>query len=52
MAFRALVITGFCPEIFCMSAAAFSRSFLSPTASPTPMLSTTLVTRGTCIGDL
>jgi hypothetical protein len=52
MAFLALVITGFWPEIFVMSAAAFSSSFLSPTASPTPMLSTTLLTRGTCITDL
>ena len=52
MAFRALVITGFCPAIFCMSAAAFSRIFLSPIASPTPMLSTILVMRGTCIADL
>ena len=52
MALRALVITGFWPEIFCMSATALSRIFLSPVASPTPMFSVILVMRGTSIGDL
>jgi len=46
---RDFVTTGFCPAIFCRSAEAFSRIFLSATASPTPMLSVILVTRGTCM---
>ena len=33
-----------------MSATAFSRIFLLVAASPTPMLSVILVSRGTCIG--
>jgi len=46
---RDLVTTGFWPAIFSMSASAFSSTFLSPTASPTPMFSVILVTRGTSI---
>ena len=46
---RALVTTGFWPAILAMSATAFSRIFLLPTASPTPMFSVILVMRGTCM---
>src|SRR6185503_15230374 len=46
---RALVVIGFWPEILAMSATAFSRIFLLPAASPTPMFSVILVMRGTCI---
>ena len=46
---RALVTTGFWPAIATMSATACSMIFLSPVASPTPMFSVILVTRGTCI---
>jgi len=46
---RALVITGFCPAILAMSATALSSVFLSPTVSPTPMLSVILWMRGTCM---
>ena len=47
---RDLVTIGFWPAILAMSATAFSRIFLLPPASPTPMLSVILVRRGTCIG--
>src|SRR5690606_1247761 len=47
MDFLALVITGCCPEIRVSSATALSRTFLSATASPTPILSVILVMRGT-----
>ena len=43
------VITGFCPAISCISAAAASTFFLSWVASPTPMLMTILSRRGTSI---
>jgi len=46
---RDFVITGFWPAIFARSATAFSRIFLSATASPTPMLSVIFWMRGTCI---
>jgi len=44
-----LVITGFCPAILARSATALSSTFLSPTVSPTPMLSVILRMRGTCM---
>jgi len=47
--FFALVTAGFCPVIFAMSAVAASITFLSATASPTPMLIVILRIRGTCI---
>src|SRR5690606_30014485 len=47
---RDLVTCGFWPEIFAMSATAFSRIFLLVAASPTPMFSVILDRRGTCIG--
>ena len=47
---RASVMSGFWPLIFCMSETAFSITFLSAIASPTPILSVILVMRGTCIG--
>jgi hypothetical protein len=50
IAFFDLVTTGFWPAILVRSATAFSSTFLSATASPTPMLSVILVRRGTCIG--
>jgi hypothetical protein len=46
---RAAVTTGFWPAILVMSATALSITFLSATASPTPMLMTILSMRGTCI---
>ncbi|MNG32018.1 hypothetical protein D3C84_1179340 [compost metagenome] len=52
MAFFDLVTTGFWPAILVRSATALSRTFLSATASPTPMFRVILVRRGTCIGDL
>jgi len=47
---RDLQMSGFCPVIFVRSATAASITFLSATASPTPMLTVILVIRGTCIG--
>src|SRR5271165_7168856 len=47
--FFAFVIAGFWPVIFAMSAVAASMTFLSATASPTPMLTVILTMRGTCI---
>ena len=47
--FRAMVTIGFWPEISRMSFTALSRIFLSPTASPTPMLSVIFSTLGTCM---
>src|SRR5208283_442765 len=47
--FLALVTAGFCPVIFAISAVAASMTFLSATASPTPMLTVTLTMRGTCM---
>ncbi len=44
--FLALVTAGFCPVIFAMSAVAASMTFLSATASPTPMLIVILRMRG------
>jgi hypothetical protein len=52
MAFLALVTTGFWPAILVRSPTALSMTFLSATASLTPMFSVILVRRGTCIGDL
>ena len=52
MAFLALVTTGFWPAILVRSATALSMTFLSATASLTPMLSVILVMRGTSMGDL
>src|ERR1700735_2084732 len=43
------VAAGFCPVILAMSAVAASMTFLSATASPTPMLTVILRMRGTCI---
>jgi hypothetical protein len=48
----ALVTTGFWPAILVRSPTALSITFLSATASLTPMFSVILVRRGTCIGDL
>ena len=48
-ALRDLVIRGFWPVILARSATAASITFLSATASPTPMLIVILVMRGTCI---
>ena len=48
--FFASVVIGFWPAIFAMSSTAFSRIFLLPTASPTPMLSVIFSIFGTCIG--
>ena len=47
--FFALVTAGFWPVILAMSAVAASMTFLSATASPTPMLTVILRMRGTCI---
>ena len=47
---RAIVVTGRWPEIFSISSRAFSSTFLSATASPTPIFSVILVMRGTSIG--
>ncbi len=47
--FLALVTAGFWPVIFAMSAVAASMTFLSATASPTPMLTVILRIRGTCM---
>ena len=49
IALRDLVISGFCPVILVRSATAASITFLSATASPTPMLIVILAMRGTCI---
>ena len=49
---RALVTTGFWPAISARSAAATDGFLESPVASPTPMLSTILSRRGTCIAFL
>src|SRR5579859_251636 len=49
MLFLALVMTGFCPAIFVRSSTAPSSAFALSNASPTPMLRTTFVMRGTCI---
>ena len=46
---RAMVTTGFCPDIDRMSFTALSRIFLSPMASPTPMLSVIFTIFGTCM---
>ena len=46
---RARHITGFCPVIFARSPAAASMTFLSATASPTPMFTVILVILGTSI---
>ena len=40
---------GFCPVIWVRSRTAPSISFASRAASPTPMFTTTFVTRGTCM---
>ena len=47
-----MVTTGFWPAILVMSPTALSMIFLSPTASPTPMLRTIFWMRGTCIDGL
>ena len=52
IAFFDLVTTGFWPAILVRSPTALSITFLSDTASLTPMLSVILVRRGTCIADL
>ena len=46
---RALVTTGFWPVMAVRSRTAPSMSLLSLAASPTPMLTTTLTTPGTCM---
>ena len=48
--FLARVITGFWPEIACRSAVAKSSTFGFSLPSPTPMLITTLESRGTWNG--
>src|ERR1700730_15311165 len=47
--FLAFVTAGFWPVIFAMSAVAASMTFLSATASPTPMFTVIFKIRGTCI---
>ena len=47
-----MVTTGFWPAILVRSPTAWSMTFLSATASLTPMFSVILVRRGTCITDL
>jgi len=49
MLLRALVMTGFWPVMVRMSATADSSALGLSRASPTPMLTTILLTRGTCI---
>ena len=49
MDLRALVTTGFWPVIAVRSRTAPSMSLASRAASPTPMLTTTLTTPGTCM---
>ena len=46
---RALVITGFCPEISARSAAADSTFLRSATPSPMPILMTILSSTGICM---
>ncbi len=46
---RVFVTTGFWPAIRVMSATAWSSTFLSLTASPTPMFRVIFLMRGTCI---
>ena len=50
IALRAFVTSGFWPVISVMSPTALSMTFLSATASPTPMFTVILVIFGTCIG--
>src|SRR5262245_47175929 len=52
IALRDFVITAFWPAISARSAAAVSTFLRSLTPSPTPILSTTLSSTGTCIGFL
>jgi len=52
IAFFDFVTTGFCPAILVKSATALSITFLSATASLTPILSVILVKRGTCMGEV
>ena len=52
IAFFDLVTTGFWPAIFERSLTAWSITFLSDTASETPMLRVILVMRGACIADV
>ena len=52
IALRDLVTTGFWPAILVRSPTALSMTFLSATASLTPMFSVIFVRRGTCITDL
>src|SRR3984957_8751826 len=47
--FLAFVTAGFCPVILAMSAVAASMTFLSATASPTPMFTVIFKIRGTCM---
>ena len=49
---RDLVTTGFWPAILVRSLTAWSITFLSATASLTPILRVILLRRGTCIADL
>ena len=50
-AFFDLRTAGFWPVIFARSPVAASMTFLSATASPTPMLTVILVMRGTCMSE-
>jgi len=50
MAFRAFVITGFCPVMIVRSSTAASSIRPSFRASPTPMFTTTFSRRGTWFG--
>ncbi len=52
IAFLAFWITGFCPVIAAISAAAASSSFGFWVASPSPTFSVIFTTRGTCIAFL
>ena len=49
---RGARMAGVIPAIFCMSPTAFSITFLSATASPTPMFSVIFWMRGTSMTDL
>jgi hypothetical protein len=49
---RDLVTTGFWPEILVRSPTALSITFLSATASLTPMLSVIFCRRGTCMTEV
>jgi hypothetical protein len=49
IAFLERVRTGLCPVMVASSSIDFSKSLISVIASPTPMLTTIFLSRGTCI---